>query len=66
RAITKSLPNLLVIPVSSLFKIDYKSSFNFGAKTTAVHLPAQRWFFIALTFLMSKLANCQLLIKQIG
>ena len=28
---TKSLPNLLVIPVSSLFKIDYKSSFNFGA-----------------------------------
>jgi len=26
---TKSLPNLLVIPVSSLFKIDYKSSFIF-------------------------------------
>lgn len=36
---------------------------NFMQKTTAVS--AQRWFFIALTFLMSKLANCQLLIKQI-
>ena len=29
---TKSLPTLLVLPVSSLFKIDYKSSFNFKAK----------------------------------
>ena len=35
---------------------------NNQTKTTVVHLPAQWWFFIALTFLMSKLANCQIII----